>query len=87
MPLTFRDYLKRDGWIPLNSFNGNKAIADRLKSIEDDKRRRRGPVKLEDSVQALKDMIETDPDLYMGFTQMFEEAGRGSMVGGVMMFI
>ena len=82
MPPTFRDFLKSDGWIPLHSFHGNRAIADGYKDIEDDKNRQGGEIKLKASVEKLKDLIETDPDLYMGFTDMFKEAGPGSLVGG-----
>lgn len=76
MPPTLRDYLKRDGWLPLTGFHGRLAIADRLKVIP------HGP--LIPSVEALKKLIEDDTDLYMGFTQMFTDAGRASVVGGVM---
>ncbi|KIM89294.1 hypothetical protein PILCRDRAFT_61504 [Piloderma croceum F 1598] len=74
MPPTLRDHLKRDGWIPLTKFHGNQAIADRLKII---------PAhggSLIPSVEELKILIENDTDLYMGFTQMFKEAGRASLV-------
>ena len=81
MPLSFRDYLKKDGWIPLHSFNGNHAIADMLKDIEEHKHRQRGDFPLIPAVQELKDLIEKDPDLFMGFTDMFTEAGRNSLVG------
>jgi hypothetical protein len=77
MPPTLRDYLKRDGWLPLTGFHGRQAIADRLKVIPVNG----GP--LIKSVEALKKLIEDDTDLYMGFTQMFTEAGRASVVGGV----
>lgn len=70
-----------DGWIPLHSFHGNQAIADKLKDIEDHKSREDGEVKLKPSVKKLKDLIEKDPDLFMGFTDMFKEAGPGSIVG------
>lgn len=81
MPLTFRDYLKNDGWIPLHSFHGNRAITDGVKDV-DRKRRQRGGIKLKPAVQKLKDLIETDPDLYMQFTDMFTEAGQNSLVRG-----
>jgi len=80
MPLTFRDYLKNDGWIPLHSFHGNHAIADKIKDVQRRKNRRDGQYKLEKSVQDLKDLIERDPDLYMGFVDMFKEAGPNSLV-------
>ena len=86
MPLTFRDHLKRDGWIPLTSFHRNQAVAERLKSIKDHRRQRK-PIPTAGSVEDLKELIESDPDLYMQFTQMFEEAGPGSLVGGATMFI
>jgi hypothetical protein len=78
MPPTLRDHLKRDGWIPLTSFHGHQAIADRLKIV---------PVHgdLIESVKELKELIEDDTDLYMGFTQMFKDAGRASLVGGATM--
>jgi len=81
MPPTLRSYLKRDGWVPLTTFHGNQAIANRLKLIPAD------GGSLIPSVQKLKDLIEDDTDLYMGFTQMFEEAGRASLVGGATMSI
>lgn len=80
MPSTFRDFLKNDGWIPKHSFSGNQAITDRYKDIEKHKKRRGGIV-LRPSVKKLKELIETDPDLYMGFTDMFKEAGPNSLVG------
>lgn len=76
MPLTLRDHLKRDGWLPLTSFHAHQAIAERLKVIHEPKQ----PITLEPSVEALKNLIEKDTDLYMGFTQMFKEAGRASLV-------
>jgi len=78
MPLTLRDHLKRDGWIPLTSFHRNQAI---VTTISEDHRHHPPPLK--PSVKALKDLIEDNPDLYMGFTQMFKEAGPASLVGGV----
>lgn len=86
MPLTFRDYLKNDGWIPLHSFHGNHTIADGFKDIDKHrKHRRNGEIELLPSVKKLKDLVEKDPDLYMGFTDMFKEAGRSSLVGGATM--
>lgn len=75
MPLTLRDHLKRDGWLPLTSFHAHRAIAERLDVI-----RNNPTTPLEPSVEALKKLIEDDTDLYMGFTQMFKEAGRASLV-------
>ena len=79
MPLTFRDHLKRDGWLPLTSFHRNRAITERVKVIED-RKRNRTTMPLKKSVQDLKDLIENNPDLYMGFIQMYKEAGPGSLV-------
>lgn len=81
MPLTLRDYLKKDGWIPLHSFNGNRAITDGIKEINDHKRRKRGGFTLKPAVQELKNLIEKDPDLYRGFVDMFKESAPGSLVG------
>lgn len=82
MPLTFRDYLKNDGWIPLHSFNGNRAITDGYKNIKKRKGRHDGKVEFKPGVQHLKELIERDPDLFMQFTDMFKEAGPGTLVGG-----
>lgn len=77
MPPTLRDHLKRDGWLPLTTFHGHQAIADRLNAIPAD-----GGV-LIPSVKELKELIEDNTDLYMGFTQMFKDAGRASLVGAM----
>lgn len=77
MPLTLRDHLKRDGWIPLHSFHGKNALADEIIRIGPGHR----DSELKESVRKLKHLIENDPELYMGFIDMFKEAGRGSLVG------
>jgi len=78
MPLTFRDYLKKDGWLPLHSFNGHRAIAD---AISDAKEHKRGRfIDLKPSVLELKKLIERSPDLYRGFVDMYNEAGPTSLV-------
>ena len=79
MPLTFRDHLKKDGWIPLHSFNGHRAIADAISDAKDHKKG--GFIGLKPSVQKLKKLIEKNPDLYRGFVDMYQEAGPTSLVG------
>ena len=66
----------------MTSFHANKAIAGRLKSIQN-QRGPEGEYELKASVKNLKKVIEDDPDLYMGFIQMFSEA-PDSVVGATM---
>ena len=74
MPLTFHDHLKRDGWIPASKYDADRSIVNRIANLP------KGPVEFSPAVKALKELIESDPDLYMGFKQMYVEAQATSAV-------
>jgi len=70
--MTLRDYLKLDGWIPSNKSDAEAALRKRVLDLP-----RNAPPKGKFNnkhVTELKNMIESDPDLYMGFIQMYKEA-------------
>ena len=85
MPLTFCNYLKKDGWIPLHSFNDHRAISDAISDARTHKRSRF--IGLKPSILKLKILIQKNPDLYRGFVDMYKEAGPTSLVGISTMFL
>ena len=61
---------RRGGWLPAK----RELVDDWVNKKVDRNRRSRGIVKLHPVLQELKDMIENDSDMYMGFNRMFEDS-------------
>ena len=78
MPLTFHDYLKRDGWIPKSKYDADRSIVKRIANLRNVPVG--GKIEFSPAVKALEELIESDPDLYMGFEQMYVEAQATSAV-------
>ena len=70
--MTLRNYLQLDGWIPSSKADADEALRKKVLRLQ--------PVLgapdgiRNDNVRKLKTLIETDPNLYMGFVQMYKEA-------------
>jgi hypothetical protein len=71
MPRSFRDYLILDGWIPSKKSDANAALRKKILDLKPGYQN--GELK-NHHVRELKDLIESDPDMYMGFIQMYKEA-------------
>ncbi|KAL7932959.1 Phophatidylserine decarboxylase domain-containing protein [Trichoderma chlorosporum] len=74
LPIRQREPLRRiGGWLPEN----NNVVVDwlrgLLKEIEKDKKHAKGPLKLADEVQALKDLVESSAELRMLAQAMLDE--------------
>lgn len=61
---------RRGGWLPAK----RELVDEWVNKKVERNRRARGIVKLHPVLQELKDMIENDSDMYMGFNRMFEDS-------------
>ncbi|KAI0750857.1 Phophatidylserine decarboxylase-domain-containing protein [Daedaleopsis nitida] len=63
------------GWLPQDHQIVHKWVNRHMEAVKN--RKKNGPLKLVDVVQRFKDLIEGDPNIYMGFHEMFTQVPEG----------